>query len=150
MVDLMSSYRLWPVAVFLWSLHTREYLDVYMFPQNYMSIKDWVANQQILNIDVSRGVIDILRLVVWTNIWNICVIDNPMSRYNGKKNETWKMILWKIHVCNRNGLVTCDCYYAPMVQWKCITIFYYCLNQLHPECSLKFWRLARHQNAYEE
>jgi len=54
------------VAVYLWSHPTKEYLDVYMSPPNYMSIKDWVKNQRILNTVASLGVLDTLRLVCST------------------------------------------------------------------------------------
>ncbi|GAU29892.1 hypothetical protein TSUD_379820 [Trifolium subterraneum] len=46
------------LRVFLWSHLIKEYLDVYMSPQNYTNIKDGVENQQILNIVASLGVLD--------------------------------------------------------------------------------------------
>lgn len=51
------------MAVFLWSHLTREYLGVYMFPQNCMNIEDGVENLQILNTVASPGDLDIQRLV---------------------------------------------------------------------------------------
>lgn len=51
------------MAVFLWSRPTKESLDVYISPQNYMNIKGGVENQQILNTVASLGVLDTLRLV---------------------------------------------------------------------------------------
>lgn len=54
------------MAVFLWNRPTEEYLDVYMSPQNYMNIKDWVEHQQILNTVASLGVLDTPRLVCST------------------------------------------------------------------------------------
>lgn len=51
------------MAAFLWNLRTKEYLDAYMFPQNYMNIKDVVVNRLILTTDACPGVVGILRLV---------------------------------------------------------------------------------------
>lgn len=59
----VSYCRLSPVAVFLWSLLTRGYLDVCMFLQNCMNIKDAVESLQILSIAASPGDLDIRRLV---------------------------------------------------------------------------------------
>lgn len=51
------------MAVFLWSLLTRGYLDACMFLQNCMNIKDAVESLQILSIAASPGDLDIRRLV---------------------------------------------------------------------------------------
>lgn len=51
------------MVVFLWNRLTKEYLDAYMFQQNYVNIKDGVVNQQILITVASPGVLDIPRLV---------------------------------------------------------------------------------------
>lgn len=62
------------MAAFLWSHPTKEYRDVYMSPLNYMSIKDWVENQQILNTGALLGVLDTPRLVGLILIDTLCIL----------------------------------------------------------------------------
>lgn len=64
------------MAVFLWSHLTKEYLDVYMSPQNYMNIKVGVESQHILSIVASLGVLDTLRLVCLVTLLMLYVCTN--------------------------------------------------------------------------
>lgn len=61
------------MAVFLWSRPTKEYLDVYMSPLNYLNIKDWVEHQLIPNIVAYPGVLDTRRLVCSTTSLMLCI-----------------------------------------------------------------------------
>lgn len=74
------------MAAFLWSHPTKEYRDVYMSPPNYMSIKDWVENQQILNIVALLGVLDTLRLVGLILIDALCIL-LIQGQAHGNKRE---------------------------------------------------------------
>lgn len=51
------------MEAFLWSLHTKEHQDAFMYPRNCMSTKVLVENPQIQNIDAFLGDLDMQRLV---------------------------------------------------------------------------------------
>lgn len=55
----ISLCRLLPVAAYLWNHHTKGYRGVYMFPQNYVKLKDAVASPQIKNLDIQRLVVTV-------------------------------------------------------------------------------------------
>lgn len=64
------------MEAFLWSLHTKEHQDVFMYPRNCMSTKVLVGNPLTQNIDAFLGDLDMQRLVSFSILHNdICLSD---------------------------------------------------------------------------